>query len=138
MIKQIVVGALVLTLAACQSKDKEYELNDLVSPSGLAYTHIKMPGNPRISIQIAWPASSAYAIDGNPAVPRIATRTIFAGGAEGYPAGETVQRVSDMNTEGDLWPEADHVRGVLHFSPEHTDETLKIANAHLRSPAFDE
>lgn len=136
MIKQIVVGALICTLLACQSKDNV--LSEQVSPGGLAYTHINMPGNSRITIQVAWPASRAYETNHNPAVPRIATRLIFAGGAKGYPAGKTIERINDMNTQGDLWPEADYVFGVLHFSPEHSAETIQIANAHILTPAFDE
>lgn len=136
MIKRIVVYILLLTLVACKSKDNV--LSEEVSPSGLAYTHINMPGNSRITIQVAWPTAWAYAGDKSAVVPRIATRLLFAGGATGYPAGETIERINDMNTEGDLRPVADYVLGVLHFSPEHLNESLQIANAHVRSPALDE
>jgi len=136
MIKQIVVGAFMCTLLACQPKDNV--LSEQVSPSGLAYTHINMPGNTRITIQVAWPTSRAYETNHNPTVPLIATRLLLAGGAKDYPAGETIERISDMNTQGELWAEADYVFGVLHFSPEHSSESLTIANAHILTPAFDE
>jgi predicted Zn-dependent peptidase len=97
-----------------------------------------MPGNSRITIQVAWPTSRAYEGNHNPAVPLIATRLLLAGGAKDYPAGETIERMSDMNTQGELWEERDYVFGVLHFSPEHSAESVKIANAHILTPAFDE
>jgi len=78
-----------------------------------------MPGNSRITIAVAWPTSRAYESNHNPAVPTIATRLLFAAGAKGYPAGETIERINDMDTQGDLYPEADYLFGELHFSPEH-------------------
>jgi len=92
IIKQIVVGVFMCTLLACESKDNV--LSEQVSPSGLAYTHINMPGNSRITIRVAWPSSRAYETNQNPAVPRIATRLIFAGGATGYPAGPIMYLVN--------------------------------------------
>jgi len=141
MIKKILISAVLLPLAACQTTGDiaaKYNLSEQVSPSGLPYTHINMPGNPRITIQVAWPTNWAYSSDRNSVVPRLGTRLIFAGGATGYPAGETLERINDIGTEGDLWPAADYVFGVLHYSPEHQEESLKIANAHIENPALDE
>lgn len=113
-------------------------LSEEVSASGLPYTFTAMPGNSRISINIAWPTQWYFDADNNPAVPIIGTRSLLAGGATDYPAGQVVERFADMDSEGNLWTSADYVFGVLHFSPDHRDETLAIANAHLRSPLFDQ
>lgn len=134
--KNIVIGFLLLSLIACQSK--ENVLSEEVSESGLPYIFTNMPGNSRVSIYIAWPTDWYYSSDRNPAVPRIGAQMLLAGGATGYPAGQVVERFPDMNSEGDLWTSADYVYGVLHYSPEHQNETLKIVNAHLRSPLLDE
>ena len=141
MIKKIVFSVLLLSLSACQTTGDiaaNYSLSEQVSPGGLPYTNINMPGNPRITIQVAWPSTWAYSANRNPIVPRVGTRLIFAGGATGYPAGETLERINDIGTEGDLWPAADYVFGVLHYSPKHQEETLQIANAHVENPALDE
>lgn len=136
MTHRIMVCLLLLTLSACQSK--ENVLSEELSTSGLPYTFTNMPGNSRISIFIAWPTNWYFDANNNPAVPHIGTRLLLAGGASNYPAGQVTERFSDMNSEGDLWTSADYIYGALHFSPKHLDETLKIANAHLRSPLFDQ
>lgn len=135
MISRIMICLLSLSLGGCQSK--ENVLSEEVSASGLPYVFTRMPGNSRVSIHIAWPTRWYFDADRNPAVPRIGTRLLLAGGSTAYPAGEVIERMADMNSEGDLWTGADYVYGVLHFSPKHQDETLKIANAHLRNPLFD-
>lgn len=136
MIKKIAACLIILTLTACQSK--ENVLSEQVSASGLPYTFTHMPGNSRVSIYIAWPTNWYFDGGNNPTVPIIGTRLLLSGGATDYPAGQVVERFTDMNSEGDLWPQADYVYGVLHFSPEHQDESIKIANAHLKSPLFDQ
>jgi predicted Zn-dependent peptidase len=62
----------------------------------------------------------------------------MASGAKGYPAGEVVERFTDMYSEVDLSTDSDVVMGTLHYSPEHRDETLKTVNAHLKDPTLDE
>ena len=133
---KIVACLLLLTLSACQSK--ENSLTEEISAGGLPYTLAQMPGNSRVSIYIAWPTNWYFDAANNPAVPLIGTRLLLAGGATDYPAGQVVERFADMDSEGDLWASADHVFGVLHYSPEHQEETLTIANAHLRNPLFEQ
>lgn len=113
-------------------------ISDEISDSGLAYILVKMPDNPRVSVKVAWPSHWAFEEEQNQAVPYIGAQLIFAGGAKGYSASEAVERFKDMNSEGQLVPTTDYLFGTLHFSPKHQDETLKIANAHLRSSALDE
>jgi len=132
----MVACLIVLSLSACQSKQNE--LTEEVSISGHAFTLVKMPGNNRITIRLAWPNTWVFSEQSNQAVPHIGTRLMLAGGAQGFPAGEVVEHFSDMNTEGSLWITLDNVLGVLHYSPEHKDESLKMANAHLRAPSMDE
>lgn len=134
--RQIGAVLLVLALSGCQSQG--LKVSDEVSTSGLSYSLIQMPGNSRVSIQIAWPSYWAFSKAKNQAVPYIGARLLLAGGAEEYPAGEVVERFADMKSEGNLAPSADYVLGVLHYSREHQDETLKMANAHLRKPSLDE
>lgn len=133
--RQISVMMLVLILSACQSQG--LKVSDEVSISGLGYSLIQMPGNSRVSIQIAWPSYWAFSKDENQAVPYIGTRLLLAGGAEKYPAGEVVERFADMNSVAYLTPSADYLLGVIHYSPEHQKETLEMANAHLRKPTLD-
>nr|QED22215.1 insulinase family protein [uncultured Alphaproteobacteria bacterium] len=64
---------------------------------------------------------------------------ILAGGAEGYPAGETGERFADLNAEASLYvAAADHVIGELTVEKANLDETIGIANAHLRAPGLDQ
>ena len=63
---------------------------------------------------------------------------MLAGGAKGYAVEEVVERMKDINSEAYLAIGTNYIFGTLHYSKEHQDETLGIANAHLVSPAVDE
>ena len=136
MIRKMCVLVVILFLGSSYSQASD--ISSETSDSGLPYSLVKMPDNPRISIQVAWPSRWAFDEKLNQAVPYIGGQLIFAGGAEGYSASKVIELFEDMNSEGQLSPTVDYVFGSLHFSPEHQDETLKIANAHLRSPTLDE
>jgi len=136
MINRIMALLILLNLSACQSKQND--ITEELSASGLAYTLINMPDNNRITIRIAWPNRWTFSEDLNQAVPQIGTRLLLAGGAQGYPAGEVVERFNDINTQGSVSVTTEYIFGTLHYSPEHQDESLKTANAHLKSPLLNE
>lgn len=131
----LVLGSL-LFLTACQ--EKEMTVSRQITDSGLPYTLISMPGNSRVSFQIAWPNHWTGFEGKNQLTPQIGTQLILAGGAEGYGAGEVLEEFTDMNSEAYLSTSADYVFGTLHYSPEFSEKTLKIANAHLKAPALEE
>lgn len=130
-----VLGSL-LFLTACQ--EKEMTVSRQMTESGLPYILISMPGNSRVSFQIAWPNHWTGFEGKNQLTPQVGTQLILAGGAEGYGAGEVMEEFTDMNSEGYLSASADYVFGTLHYSPEYAEKTLKIANAHLKAPALEE
>ncbi len=137
MIRITTALALVLALTACKgdapSASKE------VSPDGYAYTLIHMGGIDDVAIEIAWPSDWAYRDDVNLATPYVGTQVILSGGAEGYPAAEVGERFADMESEAYLTARTtDHIYGELLYLKEHSDETMQIANAHLRAPAMDQ
>jgi len=132
------LAALFLVLSMCACKAKENVFTEEHSASGLAYTLISMPNNTRITVRIAWPSNWAFSEKHNQAVPYIGTELLFAGGAEAYPAGELLERFSDIDSAAYLSATIDYILGTVHFSPEHQDETIKAANAHLKSPLLDE
>lgn len=136
MLNKIIIVIALLLLTAC--KEKNLSVSPQVSDSGIPYTLVNMPGNSRVSIQLAWPNRWTINAEKNQATPRIATELILAGGAEGYGAGQVVEEFSDMNSEGYLSTSPDYVIGTLHYSPEYAEKTLEIANAHLKAPALDE
>lgn len=148
MINKIVAALLVLCLSACLTKQNT--VTEEFSAGGLPFTLVHMPDNPRITIRIAWPSnwagdsaggssdSSAVIKERNQAVPYIGTELLFAGGAEGYPVGELDKRFDEINTEAFLSATVGHILGTIHFSPEHQNESIKTANAHLKSPSLDE
>lgn len=108
------------------------------SSGGIEYALIHMPDHEDVSIQIAWPSDWSYREGVNKAAPAVGARLIFAGGAEGYPAGDAGDRFAELNTEGDIHVAAsDHVVLELTFERDRLPETIAIANAHLRAPALD-
>ena len=109
----------------------------VTSPGGIAFTLIAMPGAKKIAITAAWASDWAYRTDVNPAAAAVGARLIFAGGAEGYPAGKAGEQFADLKAEAGLTVTADHVIGVLLVPREHIEKAAKIVNAHLRAPTFD-
>jgi len=126
VIYKIVVFLLVLCLCACQAK--ENVVTEEFSASGLAYTLINMPNNTRITIRVAWPSNWAFSEERNQAVPYIGTELLLTGGAEGYSAGQLVERFSDIGTEGFVSATLEHILATVHFSPEHQEESIKAVN----------
>ncbi|ASJ76316.1 M16 family metallopeptidase [Granulosicoccus antarcticus] len=132
------IGIFLAIFFLCSAHAHASSISDEVSDSGLAYSLVKMPDNPRVSVQIAWPSHWAFDEKLNQAVPYIGAQLLLSGGAGDYSAGEALERFEGMNSEGHLMPTTDYLFGTLNFSPEHQDEMLKIVNAHLRNPALDE
>ena len=136
MTRTACVALLLLMLSACDSG--KLLVHEGVSDTGLEYALVEMPGNKRITIQVAWPSNWAFDQAENQAVPYIASRLLLAGGTEEFPPSVVEEKFADIESEGFLMPSAEYVYGTLHYSPEHQDETLKIVNAHLESPTLDE
>ena len=135
-IHAIVLISIGVLVSACQSQSNS--VSEGTSADGMPYTLVSMPGSKRVSIQIAWPSDWLLQEDKNPAIPQVATRVLLAGGAKGYAVEEVVERMKDINSEAYLAAGTNYIFGTLHYSKEHQDETLGIANAHLVSPAVDE
>lgn len=132
----VLACACALALSGCGEEGPKASAE--TSPGGLAYTLIRLPGNEYVSMQLAWATDWAYRPEVNQAAPHVGAELIMAGGAEGFPAGEVVERFADMDSEGYLTATLDHVFGGLTFDREDMAETLEIANAHLRAPTLDE
>lgn len=136
MTRFLIVVLTLLTLTAC--KGDAPTAQRVTSPNGADFTLITLPGHEDISIQIAWPTDWGYR-ETKKAAPVVGTQLILAGGAEGYPAGDVVERFADLGSEGQLYVAVnDHIIGELTLAKEHLSETIEIANAHLREPTLDE
>lgn len=126
-----------LTLAACKEDGPSASVQ--TSPGGIEYRLLHLPAHEDVTIHFAWPTNWAHRADTNKAAPVVGTQLILAGGAEGHPAGDVGERFADLNSEGDIYVAVnDHVIGELTFERNHIDETIAIANAHLRAPALDQ
>lgn len=137
MTRILLLLATLLTLAAC--KDDGPTASVETTPDGIEYTLLHMPNHEDVTIHIAWSTDWAYRAETNKAAPVVGTQLILAGGAEGFPAGEVGERFADLDSEGNIYVAAsDHVIGELTFERGHLDETIAIANAHLRAPTLDQ
>lgn len=136
MIRFALALPLVLGLSFCEG-DKTPVASDQTSPNGMPYRLIQMPGNEYTAILAAWPNDWAWAEGRNPTAPYIGAQLILAGGADGFPAGEVVERFADMDANGELPVSADHLYGMLAAKKEDWREAIAIANAHLTQPSFD-
>lgn len=136
MTRILILIASLLSLAACKEEGPTASVE--TTAGGIAYTLLHMPKHEDVTIQIAWPTDWAYRPGTNKAAPVVGTQLILAGGAEGYPAGDVVERFADLNSEGDIYVAVnDHVIGEVTFERDQMDETIAIANAHLRAPTLD-
>jgi zinc protease len=136
MIRFALALPLVLGLSFCDG-DKTPTASDQTSPNGTPYRLIQMPGNEYAAILAAWPNDWVWAEGRNPTASYIGAQLILAGGAQGYPAGEVVERFADMDANGELPVSADHLYGMLAAKKEDWLEAIAIANAHLTQPSFD-
>lgn len=137
MTRILFLFATLLALAACKEHGPTASVE--TTPGGIAYTLLHMPEHEDVTIHVAWPTDWAYRPETNKAAPVIGTQLILAGGAEGYPAGDVAERFADLNSEGDIYVAVnDHVIGELTFEYGQMDETIAIANAHLRAPTLDQ
>ena len=136
MIRIFFLAALV-TLAACWEGGPS--ASSETSPGGIEYTLIDLPEHEDVTIHVAWPTDWAYRSGTGKAAPVTGAQVILAGGAEGHPAGEVVERFPDLGSEGNIHVAAnDHVIGELTFERDGMAETVEIANAHLRAPTLDQ
>ncbi|MGP9791315.1 M16 family metallopeptidase [Roseinatronobacter sp. NSM] len=136
MIRFALALPLVLGLSFCEG-DKTPTASDQTSPNGTPYRLIQMPGNEYAAILAAWPNDWVWAEGRNPTASYIGAQLILAGGAQGYLAGEVVERFADMDANGDLPVSADHLYGMLAAKKGDWLEAIAIANAHLTQPSFD-
>ncbi|MYA87706.1 MAG: insulinase family protein [Boseongicola sp. SB0662_bin_57] len=136
MIRVLLLVALV-TLAACWEDGPSASRE--TSPGGIEYTLIDLPEHEDVTIHVAWPTDWAYRPGTSKAAPVTGAQVILAGGAEGHPAGEVVERFADLDSEGNIHVAVnDHVIGELTFERDRMAETVKIANAHLRAPTLEQ
>jgi len=132
----VLACAAALVLSGCVEEAPESSAE--TSPAGIGHTLIHLPGNEYVSIQIAWATDWPGRAEVNQAAPYVGAELILAGGAEGFAAGEAGERLADLDSEAYLTATVDHVFGELTFVRAGMDETLAIANAHLRAPTLDE
>ncbi|WP_322894264.1 MULTISPECIES: M16 family metallopeptidase [unclassified Yoonia] len=136
MIRHVVLLFALLALTAC--KDEGPNAATQTSANGVPFTLITLPEHEYVSIQIAWGSDWAYRAETNKAAAIVGTHLILAGGATGYPAGAVAERLADIDSDGVIYDSVnDHIIGELTFTPENMDETIQIANAHLRAPNLD-
>ena len=135
MTRPVAVLALVAVIG-CNREDGPSAAT-VVSPDGVPLTLIHLPDEDDVSIQLAWPTDWAYRVEANPVVPLIGADLVLIGGAEGFGPGEASEHFADLNAEGLLQVEPDHVTGILHAEKASLTEAIAVANAHLRAPAFD-
>ena len=137
MTRILILFATLLALAACKEDGPTASVE--TTPGGIEYTLLHMPEHEDATIHIAWPTDWAYRAETNKAAPVVGTQLILAGGADGYPAGDVGERFADLNFEGNIYVAVnDHVIGELTFERDRMDETIAIANAHLRAPTLDQ
>ena len=137
MTRILILFATLLALAACKEDGPTASVE--TTPGGIEYTLLHMPEHEDATIHIAWPTDWAYRAETNKAAPVVGTQLILAGGADGYPAGDVGERFADLNSEGNIYVAVnDHVIGELTFERDRMDETIAIANAHLRAPTLDQ
>lgn len=124
-------------MAGCQTPQPSAK--QATSPDGHPYALVSLPGSERVTVHVAWESDWVTgAAEHNLSVPFIGSELLLASGAQGYPAGEVVERFPDLSAEGSLGADADHVYGVLHMDKDNMSEALEIANAHLRAPMLEE
>lgn len=136
MIRFALALPLVFGLSFCEG-DKTPVASDQTSPNGMPYRLIQMPDNDYAAILAAWPSGWGWQQGRHPAAPFVGADLILAGGAEGYPAGDVVERFADMDGEGRLHATADHLYGRVVSKTQDFDEAITIANAHLTRPSLD-
>lgn len=137
MIRIFLLVAALVTLAACWEDGPSASRE--TSPGGIEYTLLDLPEHEDVTIHVAWPTDWAYRSGTNKAAPVTGAQVILAGGAEGHPAGEVVERFADLGSEGNIHVAVnDHVIGELTFEHDRMTETVEIANAHLRAPALEQ
>ncbi len=137
MIRRLAILFIVLIgLAGCRNDGPAATAE--TSPDGHAFTLLFLPENEDVSIHVGWPTDWVYRAGLNQAAPYVGVDLILAGGAEGYPAGETAERFADLNAEASLYvATADHVIGELTAEKDNLSGAIEIANAHLRAPSLD-
>jgi len=137
MIRTFIVMITLLSLSACEDAAPTASVE--MSPGGIPFRLVHMPEREDVAIHIAWATDWAYRKSTNKAAPVVGTQLILAGGASGYPAGDVSERFADLKSGADVFVAAhDHVVGELVFNRDHLDETIAIANAHLRAPTLDQ
>jgi len=136
MIRFALALPLVLGLSFCAG-DTTPVASEQTSPNGTPYRLIQMRGNEYAAIFAAWPSDWGWRSGHNPVAAYVGADLILAGGAEGYPAGDVVERFADMDGEGRLFATSDHLYGRVVSRKQDFDEAITIANAHLTRPSLD-
>lgn len=135
MIRTLLVFLVLLALPASAAPTATASME--ISPGGLAYARLFVPGAKEVIVRTAWPTDWAQRADANQAVPYVGADLVLSGGAEGYPAGEVIEAFANLKARAQLVPSADHLFGVLAVPRKNLNEAVRIANAHLRAPSLD-
>lgn len=135
--KRIFLMILVVALMPLAALADGRRASTEVSPGGLTYHLLTLPKARQVSIRVAWPTDWPYRQGVNQAVPYIGAQLVLSGGAEGYPAGKAIEKFADLKAGALLEAAPDYVYGWLGAPSENINETVAIANAHLRAPLMD-
>ncbi len=130
----ILVWALIPIMALANGRHASTE----ISPGGLTYHLLMLPKAKQVSIRVAWPTDWPFRQGANQTVPFIGAQLVLSGGAKGYPAGKAIEKFADLKAGAFLQATIDHVYGWLGAPSENIDQTVAIANAHLRAPLLDD
>jgi len=127
--------ALCATLAGAPALAQQAE--ELTSPGGIAFSHLRMPDQESVSIQVAWPSDWPYI--GEPAgTPYVAAELLPAGGAGDLTPAEVQQAFEELQAEGGLSMTADHAYGYLNARARDLDAAIELGASVLSEPALDE
>jgi len=127
----------VTVVAPWASKVHAFQTQQLVSPEGIAFSHIAMPDQESVSIRVAWPSDWAYT--GSPAgTPFVAAELLPAGGAGDMSPAEVQQAFEQLQVEGGLNVVADHVQGFLTMRTRDLDAAIELGATVLGEPTLDE
>ena len=99
---------------------------------------MEVEGQDRIAISIAWPHAWPRDPNLNPAVAYVAAEAILSSGTTALAPQDLQEIFNDLDVNGRLWVDADHVRGHLTFPAEHYEAVIPIVSDLLANPQFQE
>lgn len=110
----------------------------LLSPSGQEFVFIEMPDNPKVTVQVNWPQSWGLVESEHPAAAYIGSRLMMESGNPFDSTEALRESFLDLGASAAIIPTADAVRVILTAPPENILNVVKLANAVLVQPRYDE